>query len=114
MAKRRVKAVAINQDASLIDYARAIASHAAKQRLPSAGSIEFADADVLMAYGVNFQEMARRAAYFIDRILRGAKASDLPVEHATKFELEIHLKSAKALGISVPQTLLQRADTVIQ
>ena len=67
-----------------------------------------------MSYGPNFRQLWRRAAYFIDRILKGAKLADLPVEQPTKFEFVINLKTAKALGLTVPQSLLQRTDEVMQ
>ena len=114
MAKRRVDAVAINQDTVLTDNARAISNLAVKQHLPMAGGKEYAEVGGLLAYGVNFPEMSRRAAYFIDKILKGAKPGDLPVEQATKFELVINLKTAKSLGITIPQSLVLRADEVIE
>jgi len=114
MAKRRVDAVVTSQDSMRTDNAGAIANLAAKMRLPSVGFPEFAEAGGLMAYGVNRVEFFRRAAYFVDRILKGARPGDLPVEQATRFETVLNLKTAKALGLQFPQAVLARADRVIE
>jgi putative ABC transport system substrate-binding protein len=92
-----------------------IASLAQQNRLPSIfGLREFADAGGLMAYGPNDADGWRRAATYVDKIRKGAKPGDLPVEQATKFELVINLKTAKALGLTIPPSLLLRADQVIE
>jgi ABC-type uncharacterized transport system substrate-binding protein len=114
MAKKRVGAVVINDDSMLVANVSAIADLAIKRRLLSAGGKEFAEAGGLMGYGADQPEFYRRAAYFIDRILKGTKPGDLPVERATRFELIINLKTAKAIGIKIPQTLSQRADKLIE
>jgi putative tryptophan/tyrosine transport system substrate-binding protein len=92
-----------------------LASFAQKNRLPSIydGRV-FVDAGGLMFYGPNDPDMFRRAAIYVDKIVKGAKPADLPVEQPTKFELVINLKTAKALGITIPQSLLVRADEIIQ
>jgi putative tryptophan/tyrosine transport system substrate-binding protein len=114
MAEKRVDAVVIIDEAMLIAHVRAIADLVAKQHIPSAGFKEFAAAGGLMAYGPNRLEMFHRVAYFVDKILKGSKPADLPVEQPTKFEFVINLKTAKALGITVPPSLLARADEVIE
>ena len=94
---------------------REIAAFAAAQHLPSVGlASEFARDGLLLSYGPDFPTIIRRAGYYVDRLLRGAKAAELPVEQPTKFELVINLKTAKAIGLTVPPALLLRADELIE
>jgi putative ABC transport system substrate-binding protein len=114
MIKSRVDAVDIIEEPMFQANAGVLAGLASQKRLPSAGFKEFAEAGGLLGYGVNILGLFRRAAYFVDKILKGAKPRDIPVEQPTKFELIINLKTAKALGLTIPQSLLGRADEVIQ
>jgi putative ABC transport system substrate-binding protein len=92
-----------------------VAELAIKHRLPTMSSLKDAvEAGGLMSYSPNWDDLFRRGAIYVDKILKGAKPADLPVEQATKFELVINLKTAKALGLTIPQSLLQRADQVIE
>src|SRR5258705_13338065 len=87
----------------------------AKHRLPAVyTNREFVDAAGLMAYGPSVADLYRRAAAYVDKILKGTKPGDLPVEQPTKFELVVNLKTAKAVGLTIPPSLLQRADQVIE
>jgi ABC-type uncharacterized transport system substrate-binding protein len=92
-----------------------IAGFALNSRLPSVySSREAIDAGGLMAYAADLTDSYRRVAYYVDRILKGAKPADLPVEQPTKFELVINLKTAKQIGLTIPQSMLYRADKVIK
>ena len=92
-----------------------IVGFALTSRLPSAyGSRGYVDAGGLMSYGTDPANSYRRVAYYVDRILKGAKPADLPVEQPTKFELVINLKTAKQIGLTIPQKVLGRADRVIK
>jgi putative ABC transport system substrate-binding protein len=113
--KRQVDGLVVLRDAVLIANQARVLTLAANARLPAMYGIrEFVDSGGLMSYGPSLVDMYRRAAYLVDKILRGAKPADLPVEQATKFELVINLKTAKALGLTIPPSLLQRADQVIE
>jgi putative ABC transport system substrate-binding protein len=115
MAKERVAALLVLTDPVFFLHRARLADLATKSRLPSMhGGREYVEAGGLMSYGPSFLDLWRRAATYVDKILKGAKPADLPVEQPTKFELVINLKTAKALGLTVPQSLLIRADEVIQ
>src|SRR5829696_6324552 len=114
MASKRIGALVVIDDAILIANAQTLALLTLQQRLPSSGWRDYAVAGGLFSYGVSFTDMFRRAANFVDKILKGAKPSDLPVERASKFKTVVNLKTAKALGIEVSTSLLLRADEVIE
>ena len=114
MAKKRIGAVVVAEDSIFVPNAKGISALAAQQRLPSSGGREYAEAGGLIGYGVNRLEIYRRAADFVDKILKGAKPGDLPVEQAARFELVVNMKTAKALGLTIPNIVLQRADEVIE
>jgi putative tryptophan/tyrosine transport system substrate-binding protein len=114
-AKGRANAVVTIRNPVLVRYTKRIAELAIKNRLPSMweGS-EFVEAGGLMFYGANDPDLYRRAATYVDKILKGAKPADLPVEQPTKFEFVINLKTAKQIGLTIPQSVLYRADRVIK
>jgi putative tryptophan/tyrosine transport system substrate-binding protein len=115
IARERPDAIIISQDATHYPHRRLIAEFAARKRLPSMGSYrEFVEAGGLMSYGHDSRDIYRRIAIYVDKILKGAKPADLPVEQPTKFELVINLKTAATLGLTIPQSLLLRADEVIR
>jgi putative tryptophan/tyrosine transport system substrate-binding protein len=113
--RARAGALFVIEEGTLLPHRARILSLAAQHRLPAASQFrEFAEAGGLLSYGPNLAELFRRAATYVDKILKGAKPGDLPVEQPTKFELVINLKTAKALGLTIPPSLLQRADEIIQ
>jgi ABC-type uncharacterized transport system substrate-binding protein len=115
LAKERVQALVVMPGQAVVVGGRRIVKFAQEQRWPVvAGVGEFAEAGALLVYSADALANYRRAAYYVDRILKGAKPADLPVEQPTKFELVINLKTAKALGLTIPQSVLGRADQVIE
>ena len=115
MTKERAGGVLVLTSSMFYDQRTRIAELAARSRLPAIYTVkDYAEAGGLMAYGVNLGEGFRRAATYVDKILKGARPADLPVEQPTKFDLVINLKTAKALGLTIPPSLLQGADEVIQ
>jgi putative tryptophan/tyrosine transport system substrate-binding protein len=114
MADQHIGALVVHEDTMLNANANALAVFAAARRLPSCGFPEFVRSGGLLAYGINFADMDYRAAAFIDKILKGAKPGDLPVERSTKFNMIVNLQTAKALGITLPTSILLRADEVIE
>ena len=115
IAKDNSNAILVFPDGTTMAHRRQLAEFATKHRLPSVfGWREYVEAGGLMAYGPNRRDTARRVAVYVDKILKGAKPADLPIEQPTKFELVINLKTAKALGLTVPPPLLLRADRIIE
>ena len=113
--KSGTQALAVLGDAMLVLYATTIAELALKKRLAAVGlNRGWARAGILLTYGPSFFDLHKRAATYVDKILKGAKPVDLPVEQPTAFELLVNLKTAKALGLTVPPSLLARADEVIE
>jgi putative ABC transport system substrate-binding protein len=115
MARERPGALRVMGDRLFLHNRQRIMAFAAQQRLPVMPvHAEFVEAGGLFSFGPSYPGMHRRAAYFVDRILKGARPADLPVEQPTKLELIVNLKAAKALGLKIPPSLLQRADQVIE
>jgi ABC-type uncharacterized transport system substrate-binding protein len=110
-----VEVVVMEQSSLLVNSRKRVAEAAAATKLPTVyGYREHVEAGGLISYGVNLNSCFHRAAYYVDKILKGAKPGDLPVEFPTKIELVINLKTAKAIGITLPRSLLERADEVIE
>ena len=115
IAQERPDAIHVLADSLTFQFRNQIADFAARQRLPSVfDQREMVEIGGLMSYGPNLAEMLRRGGYYVDKILKGAKPGDLPMEQPTKFELVINLKTAKALRITIPQSVLAQADEVIR
>ena len=110
-----MSALVTTRTAGLVPYPKKIAELAIKNRLPSMNEgSEWVEAGGLMSYAASDGDLFRRAATFVDKIFKGAKPADLPVEQPTKFEFVINLKTAKQIGLTIPQSVLYRADKVIK
>jgi putative ABC transport system substrate-binding protein len=108
-------ALIVAEDPLTMDYAGKIAKFAVDNRLPAVSGLKmFADAGGLISYGADLNDLFRRSASYIDKILKGSQPSDLPVEQPTKFELVVNLKAAQALGLTIPPSILDLADEVIE
>jgi len=114
IAKAHAEAVVVIEDALFVAQVDRLASLATRHRLPSVGFREYADAGGLLAFGVSFPDVWRRAAVFADRIFRGARPGDLPMEQPQKFDTVVNLRTARALRLTIPPKVLRRADTVIE
>jgi len=114
MARRRVAAFTTMDEPMLAANAKLVVSIAVRHRIAAIGSFLFAEAGALMGYGPDFFALWRRAAYHVDKILKGTKPGDIPVEQATKFELVVNMKTAKALGLTMPPTIMVQATRVIE
>jgi putative ABC transport system substrate-binding protein len=114
LAKFQVEALVVTDDGTFIANPKRIADVAIRNRLPSIGFREYCEAGGLMAYGVDFPVIWRQSAALVDKVLKGVKPADLPIQQATRFELVINLKTAKTLGLTIPPSVLARADEVIE
>ena len=114
ITKARCDGLSVYEDPLFLAQAAQLAALATRHRLPSIGFREYADAGGLLAFGVDFPDVWRRAAGFADRIFKGAKPADLPVEQPSKYDRVVNLKTAKALRLTIPPKVLLRAETVIE
>jgi len=113
--KQRLRVISVSIDGLMSANLKTIVQLAAKHRVPTVhASREFVDAGAMMSYAVDYRHLYTRAAVYVDKILKGAKAGDLPIEQPTKLELVINMKTAKALGISIPPAVRGRADDLIE
>ena len=113
MVTGRAEALLLSDDFMVTSQATRIAAFALEHRLPTMGVGQFAQAGGLLAYSADYTDMFRRAAVYVDKILKGAKPADLPVERADKLFLVVNLKTAKALGLTMPPSILIQADKVL-
>lgn len=114
MVRGRVDGLVVLDDSMLVANMRRLGELSVEKHLPGAGSAEYAEGGGLLTYAVNFPELWHRASYFVDRILKGEMPATMPVERAAKFALTINLKTAAALGLAIPQSLLVRADEMLR
>jgi putative tryptophan/tyrosine transport system substrate-binding protein len=115
MARERAEALMVVASPLFVTHRERLAELAREHRLPAMfGSKENVQAGGLISYSADLTDLHRRAASYIDKILKGAKPADLPIEQPTKFELAVNLKTAKALGVAIPRAILTRADEVIE
>jgi putative ABC transport system substrate-binding protein len=115
MSRQRIEAIVVVNGPLIYVERQKIVALALKYRLPAIyGQTEFVDAGGLMAFGPSYEELARHAAVYVDRILKGANPGDLPIELPTTFELAINAKTARALGVVIPSTILTRANRIVQ
>ena len=114
MGKAKLEALAVSDAVIVVLHRKTTASLVQQQRLPAIGNPEFARLGGLLGYGVSFPAMFHRAAYFADRILKGANPGDLPIERSKEFEMVVNLKTAKALGVKIPQSILVQATRLIE
>jgi putative ABC transport system substrate-binding protein len=114
MAGSDIEFLAVDEEAMLTSNAKTVAELAERQQLPSIGGREFAEGGGLIGYGANVPALYRRAASFVDKLIKGAKPADLPIELPTSFDLVINLKTAKSFGFQVPPLMIARADEVIE
>ena len=115
MVRDRAQVLLVLSDGVLFNSRGQIADMAVRNRLPAISAVrEYAEAGFFLSYGIDLPDQFRRSAVFVDKVLKGAKPADLPVEQPTKFDIVINLKTARALGLEVPPSLLARADEVIE
>jgi putative ABC transport system substrate-binding protein len=115
MTKEKARAVFVIADPMLFSVRQRISDLAIKHRLPSIhGPSEYVESGGLLSYGPSYPDLFRRAAVYVDKILKGARPRDLPIEQPTKFELVVNLKTARTLRMTIPRTILLRADRVLE